>query len=150
MQRAVTQVKSEVSIRNDHRSSLNLICLTLTTFTCLFTAIPPQLRNSDHWDTFNAISNTVQIFRTQIPPIDDPSGLQPPETVGRANPEIAHAHMELLAAFILLSNSVLIVPQYDGAAQALEAASSMATLVKRVRGDSPLPQIHAPISLLVR
>lgn len=104
------------------------------------------------WAQFTTISEAVRTLRNALPAPSDPRGTEPLETIGRTNPEIVHAHIELQAATILLSNAVMDVPEFSNSSNAaLEAASSSATVMKQASGEGGvLTAIQAPVSLLVR
>jgi len=114
-------------------------------------AMPPHLRTDGVWAQFTTISNAVLALRRALPAPSDPRGTEPLETIGRANPGIAHAHIELQAATILLSNAVMDVPDFPYSNEmALEAASGSAAVMKQATGEGGvLPAMQAPVSLLV-
>lgn len=115
------------------------------------TATPPHLRSEAVWAQYSTISNTVTTLRHSLPPVSDPRGTEPLETIGRANPDMVHAHIEIQAATILLANAVLDLPDFGGSQAALEAAFTVAGLMKQAGGEGGiLPAIQAPVSLLVR
>jgi hypothetical protein len=114
-------------------------------------ATPAHLRADGIWAQFTTVSEAVLTLRRALPAPSDPRGTEPLETIGRANPEIVHAHMELQAATILLSNAVMDVPDFaNNSDAALEAASSSAAVMKQASGEGGvLNAIQAPVSLLV-
>lgn len=118
----------------------------------IYSATPPHLRTQSAWEQFNSISNVVLSLRRALPPPSDPRGTEPLETVGRANPDLVHAHIELQAATVLLSNAAMDTPDlWSGNEAAMEAASSAAALMQLASGEGGvLTAIQAPVSLLVR
>lgn len=114
--------------------------------------MPSHLRTDNVWAQLSIISNTVLALRRALPSVSDPRGTEPLETIGCANPDLVHAHVELQAAEILLSNASVDVPDsWAGSEAATDAASGTAALMKQASGEGGvLSAIQASVSLLVR
>ncbi|KAF9507109.1 hypothetical protein BS47DRAFT_1398903 [Hydnum rufescens UP504] len=101
------------------------------------------------WGQFKSLASVLAEFQRTLPPPDDPWGLQPGEIVSPTNPYIVHAHMCSQVCTMLLYN---IIIHHDANAyhKVLDAAYSMASLVRRIRGSRGSASIQTPCSLISR
>ncbi|KAF9507021.1 hypothetical protein BS47DRAFT_1398967 [Hydnum rufescens UP504] len=85
----------------------------------------------------------TSVLREVIPPLDDPIGLLPGETMGPLNFLLVRPHILLYSASIHLYN---ISAHEDPKAyhRALRAAVDMGTLMRRMRASAPLSALQIP------
>jgi hypothetical protein len=100
------------------------------------------------WGQFKSLASVLAEFQRTLPPPDDPWGLQPGEIVSPTNPYILHAHMCSQVCTILLYN-IIIHQDANAYHKVLDAAYSMASLVRRIRGSRGSAPIQTPCSLIV-
>jgi hypothetical protein len=82
-------------------------------------------------------------LRELLPPLDDPVGLLPGETMSPVNHLLIRPHILLYAGSITLYN-LSAHEDPKSYQRALRAALDMGALVRRIRGSSSLCMLHVP------
>lgn len=123
---------------------------------------------STFFDTFEALATELDGIETQLPPLTDPSGLEPLEHLSYVNPHIASAHLSYHGAVIILYSLSLGVSESNGDDNTRQPASSrsrlkvqtlyekvfasatkLAELGKRMRGQKGLTEMQCLLESVV-
>lgn len=99
-------------------------------------------------DEWNDLNRQIRAIFPHLPPITDPFGIRPFEAVAKINPHLIPAHVYMYGGSLILNS--LVSHENPLAYKAMiEAATALARLGKKMRGNSGLSTIQTYIESIV-
>lgn len=104
--------------------------------------------NDQLYSEHNALVSALVAFESILPPLDDPWGIEPFESLSLINPHLIIAHTTYHGSRLIL-HSLRAKEDLSSRLKVLAAAESLVALCSQLRGARGLRRVHAPLILLV-